>query len=369
MSQAAMPIPTPSAQTNLAEIRERLSQRNDVALAERAMTEIKIGLDTAAGFDLLQRQGKMFAASSLVPQQFQGNVANCAIALNMAMRLQADPMSVMQQLYIVHGKPAWSSAFLIATFNKSGKFSSIKYRFSGTEGTDDWGCRAWATELSTGDKITGPLVTMGMAKKEGWSTKNGSKWQTMPELMLKYRAAAFLIRTTAPEIAMGIYTVEEVHDVWDKEYRPSQTIVQEPVRATIIESQPVQEEPKPEPQAPVVEEVKEEPKPKPQPKQETQKQAVPKQEAPKEEPLPPTTKTQPKAQSLMQDINVVFEDIVDSSKLTSDQIQEVLAFYMKMNKVNMNFAKEYYVNQPKKLEADYEWMKRQTETQNKEEAF
>ncbi len=69
------------------------------------------------------------------------------------------------------------------------------------------------------EKLTGPLVTIALAKKEGWYNKRGkdgkeliSKWQSMPELMLRYRAAAWFVRTHAPEIAMGLQTVEEVRD-------------------------------------------------------------------------------------------------------------------------------------------------------------
>jgi hypothetical protein len=52
-----------------------------------------------------------------------------------------------------------------------------------------------------------------MAKDEGWLTKNGSKWRTMPELMLKYRAAAFFARTECPEALYGFQTSDEVEDV------------------------------------------------------------------------------------------------------------------------------------------------------------
>jgi hypothetical protein len=135
------------------------------------------------------------------------------IAQNMASRMGADPLMVMQNLYIVHGKPGWSAQFLIACFNSCGRFSSIKYRFGG-EG-DDYGCVAYAKELATGEEVSGVRVTIGMAKAEGWSTKAGSKWKTMPELMLRYRAATFLVRCTAPEIGLGLMTSEELADTVD----------------------------------------------------------------------------------------------------------------------------------------------------------
>ena len=37
----------------------------------------------------------------------------------------------------------------------------------------------------------------------------------MPEQMLRYRAAAWFIRTTAPELSMGLQTVDEVKDTID----------------------------------------------------------------------------------------------------------------------------------------------------------
>lgn len=189
---------------------------------------ISVGLTDSQSFDLAQRVAKCFAASSLVPKDYQNNLPNCVIALNMAGRMGADPMMVMQSLVVVHGRPSWSAQFLIATFNKNGAFSSIRYEFFGTEGQDDWGCRAKATELSTGEMLVGPLVTVGIAKKEGWFQKSGSKWQTMPEQMLRYRAASWFIRTIAPEIAMGLQTAEEMRDTYDMDRQGETYLV--PVR-------------------------------------------------------------------------------------------------------------------------------------------
>ena len=190
---------------------------NNMPATQTAQAPIQVGLTDSQSFELAQRVAKCFAMSTLVPKDYQNNLPNCVIALNMAGRMSADPMMVMQNLVVVHGRPSWSAQFLIATFNKSGKFSSIRYDFFGTEGQDDWGCRAKATELSTGELLTGPLVTIALAKKEGWYQKGGSKWQTMPEQMLRYRAAAWFVRTIAPEIAMGLQTAEEMRDTYETE--------------------------------------------------------------------------------------------------------------------------------------------------------
>jgi hypothetical protein len=192
--------------TSLSELRQPAGQ---------SLTAVHMGFDTSAGFDLMQRGAKLLAASSLVPKEYIGNIPNCVIALNMANRIGADPLLVMQNLYVVDGRPGWSSKFLIASFNQCGRFSAIRYEWNGKSGEEGWGCKAYSTEKSSGEKITGPLITIALAKKEGWYEKNRSKWKTIPELMLMYRAAGWLVNTHAPEISMGLNTVEELGDVFE----------------------------------------------------------------------------------------------------------------------------------------------------------
>lgn len=173
---------------------------------------VAVGLVDGQSFALAQRVANLLATSTLVPKHYQGNMGNCVIALNMAARIGADPLMVMQNLYVVHGSPSWSAQFLIACFNKCGRFSALRYEFFESEGKDEWGCRAWAVELSTGERLDGTKITIALAKKEGWYSKAGSKWQTMPQQMLMYRAAAWFVRAYAPEIAMGLHTAEEIRD-------------------------------------------------------------------------------------------------------------------------------------------------------------
>ena len=176
------------------------------------ITDHTVGFMTTNSFELSQRVAKMLSMSTIVPKDYQNNISNCIIALNMAQRIGADPLMTMQNLVIVQGRPTWSSQFLIATFNTCGRFSAIRYEFFGEKGTDEYGCRATATELSTGEKLVGTDVTISISKSEGWYNRNGSKWKTMPQQMLMYRAAAWFIRAIAPELSMGLHTQEEIID-------------------------------------------------------------------------------------------------------------------------------------------------------------
>ena len=226
---------------------------NEVATVEQR--DIIPGFSSQKSFELSQRAARLLAASTLVPKEYQENIPNCVIALNMASRMQADPLMVMQNLFIVHGRPGWSSQFLISTFNTSGRFTAIRYEWTGDPGKDNRGCRAWSIEKATGERLEGSCVTIEIAKKEGWYGKNGSKWQTMPEQMLMYRAASWFIRAYAPELAMGMHTEDEIYDTIemtpaDYEVRVEKKVEENANREVIdIQSSPAAEPPKQEEKA------------------------------------------------------------------------------------------------------------------------
>jgi hypothetical protein len=164
-------------------------------------------------FEEAQRIAKALASSTLIPPAFQGQqgFANCLVALEIANRMRISPFLAMQHLHVIHGRPSWSSSFIIAMVNGCGRFSPLRFEISG-EG-DSLACYARATDLASEQELKGPTITMLMAKKEGWSTKAGSKWATMSELMISYRAAAFWGRLYASDLLLGLQTQEEVIDV------------------------------------------------------------------------------------------------------------------------------------------------------------
>lgn len=218
---------------------------------------------TGEGFDQLLRVSNMLSSSTMVPVAYRkwkeiksygevtgyeentAAIANCAVALNMAQRMGADPLMIMQNLHIIEGRPSWSSTFIIASINSCGRYSSLRFELSEAEEpttvsyvTTEWvkpqgggknqprevtkqvtvrhqTCVAWAIERETGERLESPVVSIQMAIDEGWLTKKGSKWQTIPELMLRYRCASFFGRLYAPELLMGLQSTEEVNDFID----------------------------------------------------------------------------------------------------------------------------------------------------------
>ena len=165
-----------------------------------------------ANFVAGQRIAQALSKSSLIPEAYRGHLPNVLIAMELANRIGVSVFMVMQNLDVIHGRPGWRAQFLIATVNASGRFTPLRFRFQGKEGTDEWGCRAVAKERGSVEECIGTLITIKMAKDEGWYARNGSKWRTMPEQMLLYRAASFWTRVYAPELALGMSTDQEIVD-------------------------------------------------------------------------------------------------------------------------------------------------------------
>lgn len=180
---------------------------------ELTITQSETTLSVFSGeenFKNAMQMATQLAKSDMIPTIYKNKPENCIIALELSNRLKLSPFLVMQNMYIVQGKPSWSSSFIISCINGSGRFAG-PLKFEMDAGRTK--CRAYATEKISGEKLVGPLITMEMAQAEGWLGKNGSKWKTMPELMLRYRAAAFFGRLYCPEIINGMLTDDEAQDV------------------------------------------------------------------------------------------------------------------------------------------------------------
>lgn len=180
-----------------------------------------------SAFEHGQRMARALASSTMVPPQYRDNLPNVLVALDVAIRAKLPPMMVLQGLNVIQGRPSWSAQFIVAAINGCGLFSPLRYEMRGAEGTDAWGCRACATELGhrhpTADGreiLEGPWVTIQMAKAEGWYGRNGSKWQTMPEVMLRWRAASFFGRLYAAHILAGMQSTDELRDAGEIDVTP-----------------------------------------------------------------------------------------------------------------------------------------------------
>jgi hypothetical protein len=173
------------------------------------------GTPEAQRFALLQRQARMFASSPLVPEHLRKGppevaMANCYIALTLAEAMGELPLIVMQNIHFVHGVAGFKSEYKIARANRSGIFSGrIDWRVDKSD-PNNMRVTAYAHLKDTGEEVSFEC-DMAMAKAEKWTSN--SKYQTMPEVMLRYRSASFLIRFYAGDVMLGYQTLDEIEDI------------------------------------------------------------------------------------------------------------------------------------------------------------
>ena len=193
------------------EVSEEQNESVEVTMPKMQPTALTMWNDKDL-FEATQRMAKLLVASEIIPQSYRGKIADCVIAIDMANRMGVSPIIIMQNSQIVQGNFSWKGTACKAMIDGCGKYKNSRYVEVGERGADSWGYYLEATEKK-GDVVKGPVVDIAMAKAEGWYGKNGSKWRTMPELMLKYRAAAFFFRTECASLAMGFLTTEEQEDI------------------------------------------------------------------------------------------------------------------------------------------------------------
>ena len=164
------------------------------------------------GLEMMEKALKfseIMAQADIIPTHYRGKPANVFIAVQSALRMNLDPMQIMQNTFVISGKLGMVTAFAISLANQSGLFDSgIRYRIEGSG--ENLKVTAY-TNLKKGGAEISYTITMKEARAEGW-TKN-AKYQSLPELMLRYRAATLLIRTHVPEVLNGMHMVEEIEDV------------------------------------------------------------------------------------------------------------------------------------------------------------
>jgi hypothetical protein len=169
----------------------------------------KLELETGK-FELEQRQAKALSISAFFPDNLKNDIASAVIVYDLAKRMDISVMEVSQSIFIIYGRPSFATTFLVARLNQSGR---IQGALKTIVSADKQEAYCVAVDAESGEELAGMTVTMGMARKEGWVGKKGSKWVNMPELMLRKRSQSFFIKEYFPEVMFGLSAQEEMQDV------------------------------------------------------------------------------------------------------------------------------------------------------------
>lgn len=233
------PPATAEAQTHQIQLDMNNPREREIALRERE-------------FSLKLRMAERLAQSTIVPKEYRANPANCMIAYDMAERMGTGVIEVVQNLDIIHGRPSWRAKYKKARLNTSGLLGQrTQFEFENrgqktlavtlvewedtsggrsrvnrtyTDTVEDLACRCIGIDRD-GNPFEGPWVSVELAFMEGWYTKDGSKWKTMPDMMLRYRATSFLVDSEFPEVVLGLQTTEDLEAMGERDVTPAATRV------------------------------------------------------------------------------------------------------------------------------------------------
>ena len=189
---------------------------------------------TAADLADAHRIGSAIAATSFAPAHFKGKPEECAIAILYGATIGLDPMTAIQQIFVIGGKPALYARAMVAIVLSAGH-------------------EVWTEEESPGrvtvcgrrrgsDRVESVTWTTDLARQAGY-TSNG-QYQKNPRAMLYARASGDVARRVAPDALLGMaHSIEELR--------------LEPARAETARGASILEPATPEPEDPVAEVVAE----------------------------------------------------------------------------------------------------------------
>jgi hypothetical protein len=140
-----------------------------------------------------------FAGATLVPEVFRKSVGNCLIAIDLANRYGMNSWSLMQEMYIINGRPMMSGKLAIAILNNS-LAEPLRPEYS-SEGDD-------RTITLTG-RLQNEAAAQSVKLKVRDARTANEQWKKNPDQMLMYASARTWGRRFAPDILLGIVFDDE----------------------------------------------------------------------------------------------------------------------------------------------------------------
>lgn len=170
--------------------------------------------------------------TSIIPQELRGKKQELTEIAKMADHRGVPFLTLLNNLQFIEGRMGWKSTYIIACINKArDRFSApLNFRSVGKDGKKVFGKIAYTYDIN-GNLIEGPVVTLDIAERAGWTKKENSSWNTLPELMLSYRSATLFGRLYAPDILDGMLTIDELVDV----YSVSGTLPKDEIEKKLVE--------------------------------------------------------------------------------------------------------------------------------------
>lgn len=156
---------------------------------------------TALELDAAHRIATAIATTSFVPQHFRGKADEIAVAILYGATVGFDPITAIQQIYVIGGKPALYARAMSAIVQSKGHEMWVEDEADGKVTV--------AGRRKGSDQVQRITWTTADARRAGYTSNK--KYETDPRSMLYARASGDIARRIAPDALMGLaYSVEEL---------------------------------------------------------------------------------------------------------------------------------------------------------------
>lgn len=149
------------------------------------------------------------AASGFAPRGMEKPEA-ILVAIQLGAELGLTPMSALQNIAVINGRPAIYGDAALALVRSSGLLESFSEVEVGEVGKDTFGIKVTAKRI--GFDEAAETFTISDAKASKLWGKNGP-WTDYPKRMLKFRARGFILRDNFGDVLKGLRTLEEARDI------------------------------------------------------------------------------------------------------------------------------------------------------------
>lgn len=163
----------------------------------------------AEAMSAAHKLGTALAGTDMVPQDYKGKPDNATAAILYGAEVGLSAIQSLQQIFIVHGKPAMYGRTMAALVMKAG------HEISEVEATQD--SVTWQGRRRDNGREFTAQWTLARAELAGY-TKN-AKYKTNPIEMLRAKAQTEVCRTLFPDVLLGM-----AHSVEDLELERVQVI-------------------------------------------------------------------------------------------------------------------------------------------------
>ena len=177
----------------------------------------------------MYRMAEMMAAARItIPKHLAGSPSDCLAVVMQAAQFKMNPFAVAQATHIVNGTLGYEAKLVSAVISSSSLLKTrIAYDYEGD----------WSKSNGKADKDDSRAVTvyatirgeseprrLRVSMAQVGDVRNSPLWVTDPRQQLAYLATKRWARLHAPDVMLGVYTVDDLEDAPERDMGAAQVV-------------------------------------------------------------------------------------------------------------------------------------------------